>query len=217
VILAVVNTKGGVGKTTLAVNIAIARAIAGRDVLLVDGDEQGTAADFTQLRANKTTAADYTAMRLRGREVRTEVLKLRGKFDDIVIDVGGRDNEALRAALTTADTVLIPILPSSFDVWALDQIAALVGEAKGINEKLRALAVLNAADPVGKDNDEAQSVLQDMDGIETLPGLIVRRKAFRNAAAQGRGVLDMVPADPKAIEEMSALVAAVFDAKQTSE
>ena len=228
-IFAVVNTKGGVGKTTLSVNIAIARAMAGCDVLLVDGDEQGTSADFTQLRAEKMAVvaqpglpepvgmAGYTAMRLRGREVRSEVIKLRAKFDDIIIDVGARDNEALRAALTTADDVLIPVLPSSFDVWALDQIVSLVSEARGINEGLRAHAVLNAADPVGRDNDEARAVLQDMNGIGILPGVIVRRKAFRNAAAQGRGVLDMVPADPKAVEELRALVAALFDTKSTSE
>jgi chromosome partitioning protein len=139
------------------------------------------------------------------------------KFDDIVIDVGGRDSEALRAALTTADTVLVPILPSSFDVWALDQIANLISEARSINEGLRALAVLNAADPTGRDNEEARSVLRDMDGIKILPGIVVRRKAFRNAAAQGRGVLDMVPPDPKAVEEMRVLVAGLFDGEATSE
>ena len=61
-ILTVGNVKGGVGKTTLAVNIAITRALAGRDVLLVDGDEQGTAAAFTDLRAGVLGAAGYTAV-----------------------------------------------------------------------------------------------------------------------------------------------------------
>ena len=59
-ILAVGNTKGGVGKTTLAVNLAVARALAGHDLLLVDGDEQGTALTFTQLRAERLGEAGYT-------------------------------------------------------------------------------------------------------------------------------------------------------------
>src|SRR3546814_15260767 len=65
-ILAVGNTKGGVGKTTLAVNLAVARALAGRDLLLVDGDEQGTALTFTELRADRLGQAGYTAVALTG-------------------------------------------------------------------------------------------------------------------------------------------------------
>ena len=95
-------------------------------------------------------------------------------------------------------------------MWSFDRITALVSEAKIMNADLRALAVLNAADLQGQDNSEAQDVLSEVEGIETLSGVIVRRKAFRNAAAQGRSVLDMSPKDPKAVEEVTALVQAIF-------
>jgi chromosome partitioning protein len=209
VILAVANTKGGVSKTTLAVNIAIARAGAGRDVLLVDADEQGSAADFTQLRTEQLGSAGYTAMRLRGRAVRSEIEKLKAKFDDVIVDVGGRDNEALRAALVVADTVLIPVLPSSFDVWSFDRMAALVSEARALNPNLVAFAALSAADSQGQDNAAALDAIREVDGIKVLNTIIVRRKAFRNATAQGRGVIDMSPKDAKAIEELAALVKAI--------
>jgi chromosome partitioning protein len=207
-IVAIANVKGGCGKTTIAANFAIARL--SRDTLLVDADDQGSAADFTALRTELLGKAGYTVTRLRGREVRTEVEKLAGKFEDIVIDVGGRDNEGLRAALTVADTVLVPLTPSSFDVWALDRMVRLVREAKGVNLKLRAVAALNAADAQGHDNEEALSVLRDTEGVEALSCMLIRRKAYRNAAAQGRGVTDMNPKDPKAVEEMQALVRAIF-------
>lgn len=129
-ILTVGNTKGGVGKTTLAVNIAIARALEKHDVLLVDGDEQRTASDFTELRGEILGSAGYTAVNLQGQALRTQVRQIAPKYDDIVIDVGGRDTGSLRAALTVSDTLLIPVQPRSFDIWAIGQIAELVRESR---------------------------------------------------------------------------------------
>jgi chromosome partitioning protein len=210
VILAVGNTKGGVGKTTIAVNIAVLRAAAGRDVLLVDGDEQGSTSLFSQLRADLVGACGYTAVGLHGAALRTQVRQLATKYDDIIIDVGGRDTGSLRAALTVADVVLVPVQPRSFDVWALDQVAALVTEAREINTNLRALAFLNAADAQGRDNAEALEALREVAAIEILDLMVVRRKAFPNAAAQGRGVVEQQPRDAKAVEELTALVSIAF-------
>src|SRR5690242_14261963 len=124
-IVTVGHTKGGVGKTTIAINLAIARAVSGQDALLVDGDQQGTASQFSQLRAELQGATGYTVVQLLGSAVRTQVRALREKYEDIVIDVGGRDTGGLRAALTISDVLLVPIQPRSFDIWALDQLALL--------------------------------------------------------------------------------------------
>lgn len=210
-ILAIAHVKGGVGKSTVATNLAIARSMDKRDVLLVDADAQGSAADFTSLRTEQTGSAGYAVARLLGREVRSEVEKLATKFDDIVIDVGGRDNEGLRAALTIADTVLVPMLPATFDAWALDRMVELVREARTINPNLRAIAVLNAADVQGHDNREARELLRETPDLEALPCQLVRRKAYRNAASQGRSVLDVTPRDPKAADELTALASAIYD------
>ena len=130
-ILAVGNVKGGVGKTTLAVNLTIALTCSGRDVLLIDGDEQATAIAFTELRtAQKKGKPGYTAVSLQGGAIRTQVRQLAAKYSDIVIDVGGRDTGSLRAALTVADVVLVPVQPRSFDLWGVDQTADLVKEAR---------------------------------------------------------------------------------------
>lgn len=211
-ILAVGNTKGGVGKTTLAVNLAILRALAGRDVLLVDGDEQGTAASFTDLRAEQLGVPGYTAVSLQGAAVRIQVRQLVGKYDDVLIDVGGRDTGSLRAALTVADRLLVPVQPRSFDVWAVERMAELVAEARALNERLEAFSVLNAADAQGRDNDEAAAALREVPGIAYLPGPVVRRKAFPNAAAVGRSVLEQGHGqrDLKAAGELEALARSVF-------
>ena len=151
-ILTVGNTKGGVGKTTIAVNAAIVRAAAGRDVLLIDGDEQQTAITFTELRSVQLGQPGYTAVSLQGGAIRTQVRQLAPKYDDIIIDVGGRDTGSLRAALTISETFLIPVrniaiaaatnmsfLPRSFDIWAVDQVAELVRETREtLNPQMRA-------------------------------------------------------------------------------
>ena len=91
-----------------------------------------------------------------------------------------------------------------------DQIAALVAEAREINSGLRAVAFLNAADAQGRDNADALEALADVPGIERANVMIVRRKSFPNAAAQGRGVVEAQPRDGKAVEELVALAGLVF-------
>jgi chromosome partitioning protein len=93
--------------------------------------------------------------------------------------------------------LLVPVQPRSFDLWAVDQMAALVEEAREINPGLRAVAFLNGADAQGRDNADAAEALAELVGIETAAASIVRRKAFPNAASEGRGGAEMRPPDPK--------------------
>jgi chromosome partitioning protein len=211
-VVVLAQTKGGVGKSTLAVNLAVERSRAGQDVLLVDADEQGTASDFTVLRTEQLGAPGYTGVALSGVAVRTQVLQMRPKYDDIIIDASGRDTAGLRAALTVADVALVPFAPRSFDLWTLDKVSALITEARQYRDApLRAVAILNFADPSGGDNVEAAEALAGNDVVAYLDTPIGRRKAFPNAASEGRGVSELKRQDPKASAEMDALVRAVFN------
>lgn len=212
-ILTIGNTKGGVGKTTLAVNLAIARALQGRDVWLIDGDRQGTAQMAISIRSEAgcqpgIACATYPD----GQTLRTQVKQQADKFDDIIIDAGGRDSSALRAALVLSDVLLVPFQPRSYDVWALNDIAVLVDEARSVRDGLRAFAVLNCADPgeSSSDNLEAAAAVGDVPQFEYLATPIRRRKAFANAAGAGLSVLEHKPTDRKAAEELNALVAILF-------
>lgn len=210
-IITVGSTKGGVGKTTLALNIAIARAMAGRDVWLIDADRQGTASTALAIRgeAGKLPAI-ATAHYADGGQLRTQLLHQRGKFQDIVIDAGGRDSTALRAALVLSDLVLVPFQPRSIDVWAVADIAALIEEARAMRDGLQALAVLNMADTAGTDNEDAAAALADYPAINYLGTPIRRRKSIANAAGNGMSVLEQTPRDDKAIAELNALLQAIY-------
>jgi chromosome partitioning protein len=133
-----------------------------------------------------------------------------GKYDRIIIDVGGRDTGSLRAALTVADAILIPFQPRSVDLWTAAEMSALVGEARHVNDRLRAYAVLNLADPQGTDNAEAAAALATIEGIEALPFVVVRRKAFPNAFSSGLSVFEQERKDSKAVYEMLSVVNALY-------
>lgn len=212
-IVTVGNTKGGVGKTTVALNLAIARALAGREVWLIDGDRQGTAQTAISIRADAGhTPGIACASYPDGPTLRAQVQQQAAKFDDIIIDAGGRDSTALRAALVLSDALLVPFLPRSFDVWALNDIAALVDEARSVRDGLRAYAILNCADPgeSSTDNTEAAEAVTDVPQFEYLPTPIRRRKSFANAAGQGLSVLELKPSDKKATDELNALIKILF-------
>ena len=203
-ILSILATKGGVGKTTLSTNLAILRSASGANVLLVDGDEQRSALLFTELRTQQLGSAGYSAMAVYGVELRTQILRVAAKYDDLIVDVGGRDSGSLRAALTVADMVLIPVQPRTYDIWSLTDVKPLVMEARQFNPGLRVLVVLSLADVQGQDNESTSRIVDDLE-LPISSSVICRRKVFANAAAAGLSVVEYRPRDGKAISELTGL------------
>lgn len=215
-IITVGGTKGGGGKTTIATNLAVMRARAGHDVLLIDADPQGTASTFTVLRnANAKDAPAYTSVRLLGEEILNAYQSLKSKYQDIVIDAGGRETDSHRAALGIADVALIPFQPSSFDIWELGKASKVVKEMRTMNPKLKAYTIINLADPRGGDNDAAAEYAEEVEGLIFIPQPIVNRKAFKRAAASGLSVLEVKPQDQKATEEIQGLYDFAFGIAST--
>jgi chromosome partitioning protein len=206
------NTKGGVGKTTLAFQLALARASTGRDVLLVDGDRQGSAQIAVAVRAETSRSPGLACVQYHdGAVLRAQVKRQAEKYDDVVIDAGGRDSSALRAALVLSDILLVPFAPRTVDVWALSDIAGLVDEARAMRDGLRVLAVLNLADAgVSSDNTDALAALADFPQLIPVSVMVRRRKAFANAVGLGLAVDELTPRDAKACEELAALAGIVF-------
>lgn len=212
-IVVVGGIKGGSGKTTIATNLTVMRASEGKKVLLVDADEQKSASSWAQQREIESVDTPWTTIQLAGMAVRTQLQRLINDYDDIIVDVGGRDTTSQRSALTIAHTYIVPFQPRSLDIWTIAGVKTLVYEIASINPALKTYALINRGDSIGVDNQDAYEILSDCEGIQCLGCIIGQRKAFANAATNGLGVVEMKPQDKKAVMEMTQLYQIVFQSK----
>lgn len=202
--------KGGGGKTTVATNLCVMRAASGKKVLLVDADEQKTASDWASQREALGIPTDWTTIQLSGKSIHSEIRKMALDYDDIIIDVGGRDTTSQRSALAIADICIIPFKPKSFDMWTLGAVKTMINEIRAVNDKLEVYAVVNQADSRGTDNDDSFEMIKEMSDFICVPTSIGYRKAFANAAAEGMAVTEIRKTDPKAMDEINILYTHVF-------
>jgi len=210
-ILTLGHSKGGVGKSTLALNIAIERLRAGVDTLIIDGDPKQTSiSKAIGIRADAGLAPAVPCIVLDdAKALRHQVGLLKSKYQNIVIDVGGKDSNALRAALTVTDALLLPIGPESVEVWAIDDILELVDEARSIQD-FRVLAVLNRAKPAGRDNADTIAVIREYPAIELVAGSVGNRGVFSSAFGRGQSVAEYKPFNRKAAAELATLMLAIY-------
>ena len=214
--------KGGTGKSTTATNLITIRSLKGRDAFLFDIDPQGTSTLWASRRdENSITPRIPSSQKVldkrvlnAGTVIRNEIKALIPRYEDIIIDAGGADNEVLRAAMTLADVLILPIMPSSFDIWTLDTINNLVAEAKESNPKLIAKVLYNkvATHPqtAKTELDECDEILGDFEHIQRFESVIVFRVCIRRSQSQGLSVIEYKPFEKKAIEEINMLYDEAF-------
>ena len=205
--------KGGTGKTTLAINLAALRASKGRDVLLVDTDKQGSASDWAAVRQEETSRQRIPSVQVFGKQVTAQLEDLSERYDDLLVDAGGRDSVELRAAMVVADRVFVPLQASQFDVWTLERMNELVEQAQALNPKLQAQVFINRASPHPQVHEakEATEMLEDFEYLEFGGAVIHDRIAFRRSASRGLAVTEGESADSKADREIHDLYRAIFE------
>lgn len=210
-IVVVGGIKGGIGKSTLAANLAVLAARASKEVLLVDTDDQQTTMTWAAARGEHEGLAPVTTVAMSGKQTRAELQRVKAKYDVVVVDAGARDTTTQRAALSVADLVLLPFPPRGPDLWTLDAVAETIGDIRTINADLRAIVFVNRADAVGDDNAEAEAAFAEHgDTFEVAPVRIGNRKAIAVAHLTGRAATEMAKRDPRAVGELDALFQYVF-------
>lgn len=188
-IISLLNQKGGVGKTTLAVHLAMCLSKRNLRVLLVDSDPQGSTLDWSASRGGE---GDLAVIGLPTRTLHKEIQAHRDNYDMIVIDGPPRVNELARAAIMASDLVLIPVQPSPYDVWAAKEITELLQEASIFKEAQKSAFVINRKivnTAIGRDVTDALAGYP----IPVLKQAVCQRVAFAESAAQGRTVLETEP------------------------
>lgn len=209
-IVVIGGIKGGSGKTTLATNLTQMLASTSKKVLLVDADEQKSSSDWVDQRLSLNIETKWTTIQLSGKAIHSQINKLSSDYDNIIIDVGGRDTTSQRSALIIADTFLIPFKPRCFDIWTIGSVRTLINEITSVNSKLESIAVINQADSKGNDNSEAYEILSEFNEIKTIPSTIGLRKSFSNAASNGLSIFELKNKDQKAIQEMKEVYSYIF-------
>jgi chromosome partitioning protein len=205
-IVSVLNQKGGVGKTTIAVNLAACFSRAGRRVLLVDADPQGSALAWSGARQAEPL---FVVVGMAKPTLHRELPALKKPYDVVVIDGAPRVNELCRAVVMASDLVLIPVQPSPYDVWAAAETVQLISEAKTFKEGLRSAFVINrmiAKTAIARD---VVTALERFTDTPVLGGPLIQRVVYAESAARGLSVIEAAPRS-EAAKELVQLAELVF-------
>ena len=205
-IVGVLNQKGGVGKTTLSVNIAAALTRSGARVLLIDADPQGSALDWSAAREGEPL---FSVVGLPRASVHKEIGEIGKGYDHIIIDGPPRVTDLARSAIMASDLVLIPVQPSPYDIWAADEVVKLIQEAMIYKNGLKSVFVVNrkiANTAIGRDVGDALAAYL----VPVLTATVTQRVIYAEAAAQGKAVFE-IDAEGPATAEIDALVAELME------
>lgn len=212
-VITIGNQKGGVGKTTIATNMAVLSSMKNKQTLLVDADSQGSSMDFRSLRKDNFNSVH--AVQITKPTIHTDISTF-GNFDNIFIDAGGRDSETFRSAIMACDCLLVPATPSPYDVWSSEETFKILRQAR-IYKKIKACIILNQVVKNTNVSQEVQKVIKKMAkeyNLEICKGILYSRVVYRESVSEGKGVCEYAP-NSKASIEIQNLYKEVVDENPT--
>jgi chromosome partitioning protein len=211
-ILGVLSQKGGVGKTTLAINLAAVFAKSGLRTLLVDADPQGSSLAWSSARELEPL---FQVVGMAKPTLHRDLPEIAKDYDMVVLDGAPRVNDLGRSAIMASDLVLIPVQPSPYDVWAAAETVQLIREAAVFKENLKAAFAINRKivnTAIGRD---VQAALEPFE-LPVLSTHLCQRVLYAESAAQGLAVVEVAP-NGEAAKELAALALDITRHNETAQ
>ncbi|ACA86053.1 AAA family ATPase [Shewanella woodyi] len=210
-IILVGGEKGGAGKSCLAQNVAvhITRKFQA-NVLMVDCDPQRTTSDWIQARNEDPELPTINCIQLYGK-IRNDLLSQDERFDYVIVDCGGQDNLAMRAAMSVATYVILPLRPKRRDLKTLPHMEDMLSTCKMVNPKMVATIVMTQCPSLPSQYKrilEAKEVVQSF-GLRVLNSVTFNRNIYDDSEEQGASVMEIEP-EGKAATEIVAIADEIF-------
>lgn len=214
-IIAVGGQKGGVGKSTIATNLATIRQIrTGKEVLMIDADDQGSTSFWAARRSAKSPNLQSISVvkKFGDKDFINTIRSLSQKYDDIIIDVGGRNTFELRAAMIVANKFLMPLKPSQLDVETIGVVEQILGEALAFNPELQAKVIpsMVSVNPMINELSELLELKDDLDNLKMSDAIIRERITYRKVTKTGKSIFEADSIDEKAVAEFNQLYTEIY-------
>lgn len=206
-IITVANNREGVGRSTIAVNIAAVRRLVGRTVLLIDLDSKNSTFGWSEARNSANIQPQIPACVIKGKQFEEKIASLMTGYNDVLIDTGWRNTKGAQDALSISDMVIVPVRVGNDCVEDLKQVIRRIKVARRTNPDLWALVVVvrtEGALPIAE-LDKIRNYIAKIPST-TLAGTVIReRKSLQQSFFEGRSIFEYKPADPHAVAEMHDL------------